>query len=69
MQHDFTGHEVSKLIDLKTDLQGTLHNRRCEILTTPTMDTINQIDAELLKRGLGPIKTEKHECIRIQAKA
>ena len=30
---------------------------------------ISKLIAELSNNGLGPIKTEKHECIRIQAKA
>jgi len=55
----FTNHSTRKLLQLKTDLRGTLRNKRCEILTTPVNNTIKAIDSELSNRGLEPIKRIK----------
>ncbi len=55
LRHNFISHETKQLILLRGDLQGTLKNPKCEVLTTPVVSTIRQIEKELAQRGLEPI--------------
>jgi len=59
MQHNFTPYTLRSLLNLKTDLQGTLKNERNQPLFEPTKDSIAQIDSELTNRGYLPLKIEK----------
>lgn len=59
IQHNFTTYSLRSLINLKTDLQGTLKNERNQPIFEPTKDSIAQIDSELTNRGYLPLKIEK----------
>ena len=59
IQHNFTTYSLRSLINLKTDLQGTLKNERNQPLFVPTKDSIAEIDSELFNRGYLPLKIEK----------
>ncbi len=59
IQHNFTTYSLRYLLNLKTDLQGTLKNERNQPLFEPTKDSISQIDSELFNRGYLPLKIEK----------
>lgn len=66
IRHLFITKTVKELITLRGDLQDTLRNPKCEILTTPVNNTIGQINAELEKRGIGSLKTNA-EILKIMA--
>lgn len=59
MKHYFTSHTVRQLVDLRGDLLKTLRNPQCEPLTVPIMETIRQINSELEKRCITPLKKLK----------
>lgn len=56
MKHNLIPQTTRSLIYLRGTLLGTLKNPKCEALKEPVSDTIKQINAELLKRGIKPLK-------------
>jgi len=59
MKHNLITQTTRQLIDLKSGFIATLKNERCKALFEPVSDTIRQIDAELLNRGISPLKIKK----------
>lgn len=59
MQHNLIPQKTRQLLDLKSGFLATLKNERCKALFGPVTDTIRQIDAELLNRGISPLKIKK----------